>query len=103
MVGREGGRQLHDDLATCHSGTPLGGKQRLIREGGGGSATRINNEIRLPDTGGGVRLTTSRTTMCVPPADTHDRGGSYEEHVCFHLTQGLVEQLVPRTDSPIGS
>ena len=71
--------------------------------GGGGSATRISNEIRLSDTGGGVRLTTSRTTMFVPPADTHDRGGSSEEHVCFPLTQGLVEQLVARPDSPIGS
>ena len=33
MVGIEGGRQLHDDLATCHSGTPPGTKRRLIQEG----------------------------------------------------------------------
>ena len=34
--------------------------------------------------------------MPVPPADTHDRGGTYDEHVCFPLAQEPVEQLVPR-------
>ena len=28
--------------------------------------------------------------MFVPPADTHGRGGSYEEHVCLPLAQGLL-------------
>ena len=32
----------------------------------------------------------------MPPADTHGRGGSYEEHVCFPLAQGVVKQPVPR-------
>ena len=29
--------------------------------------------------------------MFVPPADTHSRWESYEEHVCFPLAQGLAE------------
>ena len=93
----EGGRQLHDDLATCRSRTSPGGKRRLIWEGG--SAVRNSNELRPPDPGGGVRLTTSRTKTLVPPADTHDRGGTYEEHVCFPLAQGSVEQPVLRPAS----
>ena len=36
VVGREGGRQLHDDLAAYGSRAPPGGKRRLIRGGGGG-------------------------------------------------------------------
>ena len=30
--------------------------------------------------------------MFMPPADTFGREGSYEEHVCFPLEQGLVER-----------
>ena len=59
MVGGECGRHLHNDLATCGSGRPPGGKRQLIREGG--SAARISNELGPPDCSGGVRLTTART------------------------------------------
>ena len=38
----------------------------------------------------------ARTMMPVPPADTPDRRGNYNEHVCFPLAQEPVEQLVPR-------
>ena len=64
----------------------------MIREGG--LAARISNELRLPDPGGGMQLTTSWTKILVPPADTYGCGGSYEEHVCFPLEQGLVERPV---------
>ena len=85
MVGGEGEHQLHDDLAKCCIGMPLG----LIREGV--SAARISNELRPPpDHGGGVRLTTSRTKLFVPPSDTQG------QHACFPLAQGLVKQPVPR-------
>ena len=73
MVGGEGGRQLHVDLTTCRNGTPPGGKLQLIREGG--SAARTSSELRPPDPGGGVRISTAQTKMPVPPVDTHDRGG----------------------------
>ena len=76
MVDGEGGRQLHDDVATHRSGMPPGGKRRLIW--GGGSAAWINNEFRPPDTGGGVRLTASRAKMFVHPVDTYGRGSSCE-------------------------
>ena len=66
MVGGEGGRQIHDDLATCRSGTHPGWK--------GG---QLPGSIMPPTTG--LRcLTTARTktpAWTVPPADTHDHGG----------------------------
>ena len=97
MVGGEGGRQLHDDLTTFVSRTSPVGKRRLIREGG--SAAPISNELGPPDSGDGARLTTAWTktpAWTVPLADTHDRGGIPDEHVCFHLAQEPVEQPAPR-------
>ena len=79
MVGRHGGRQFHDDLATSHSGTSLGGKRRLIW--GEGSTARISNELRPPDPGGGVQLTAPRDKMC-------------EGHVSIPLPQGFVKRPV---------
>ena len=56
MDGREGGRQLCNDLTPSGNRTSPGGKGRLIR--GGGSAARISNGIRPQDPGGGeVQLT----------------------------------------------
>ena len=63
MVGEEGGRHLHDDLATCGSGMPPGGKRQLIREGG--------QPPRLHLTTAGTK--TSVWTVLL--ADTHDSGG----------------------------
>ena len=42
MVGGEGGRHLHNDLATCGSRTPPGGKRQLIWEGGGGGGGGVS-------------------------------------------------------------
>ena len=61
------GRGLYDDIATCRSEAPPGRKRATdTGGGGGGSAARISNELRTPDTGGGVRLTTSRTKSLGP-------------------------------------
>ena len=75
MVGGEGGHQLHDDG----------------RGGGGGQPP---GSVMNSDPGGGLRLTTSRTKMLCPRRILIGRLGSYEEHVCFPLEQGLVEQPV---------
>ena len=52
MVGREGGHQLHDDLATCCSGTYPGGK--MATDPGRGVSCPDQNELRPPDPGGVV-------------------------------------------------
>ena len=105
LGGGEGGRQLHDDLATNRSRAPPCGKGHLIR--GEGSAARISNELRPQDPGGGVCLTASRVRMCALPVDTYGRGSGCEELVSLPLQRGFVERPVPRPagrhDSPIGS
>ena len=78
------------------SGTPPGWK----RYRGGESATRISNELRPPDPGGGdVRLTTSRADTFSLPEDTCGRGSGSEEHVRFSPIRGLVERPMLRQQS----
>ena len=91
IVGGEGGRQFHDDLATRCSGTSPGGKWQLIRREG--STARISDELRPRWWGMTHR---ARDRMCVPLVDTYDYRSDGEGHVCFPLPQGFVEWPVPR-------
>ena len=66
----------------------------------GWSAARISNKLPPTDSGGGVLLTTARTKMpawTLPPAKTHDRLWTPDEHMCSPVAQEPVEQPLPRS------
>ena len=58
MANGEDVGQIHDDTATGNNRPPVGGKRRLIREGG--SASRVSIHARPRDPGGGTASTDPR-------------------------------------------
>ena len=57
MADRKDAGQICDDTTASDNGPPVGGKRRLIREGG--SASRVSIHARPRDPGGGTVSTVS--------------------------------------------
>ena len=98
MVGGQGGCGLYDDVAMCRSEAPPGGERQLIRGGGGGGGqlpgSVMNSDSRTPVVM--YHLPLRGLKRLCPPADTHDRRGTYEELVRLPLAHGPVEKPVPQ-------
>ena len=63
MAGGEDAGWFSYDTAAGDNGPPAGGKRRLIREGGGGRASRASDHVRPRDPGGGAVWTVSPQRM----------------------------------------